>query len=166
MNERLKQFLAAENITQSQFADSINVARASVTHILSGRNKPGYDFISNTMARYPELNIEWLLNGKGKMYNKIAPTQNIEPRDNDLFGGVGASNDYDLKKTESMPFFPSVSEPEENIGTLPHTEVEKIQFSEGIEQAGESEKVPQPIVHQRKAVKIIIFFDDGTFQEF
>ena len=68
MNSRLKQFLAAENISQSQFADAIKVVRASVSHVLSGRNKPGYDFITAIMAAYPLLNIEWLMLGKGKMY--------------------------------------------------------------------------------------------------
>lgn len=68
MNKRLQQFLGAENISQSQFADSINVARASVSHILSGRNKPGYDFLESMARRYPSLNLEWLITGKGKMY--------------------------------------------------------------------------------------------------
>ena len=45
MNTRLQQFLSAENISQSQFADTIGVARASVSHILAGRNKPGFDFL-------------------------------------------------------------------------------------------------------------------------
>ncbi|MCR5709058.1 MAG: helix-turn-helix domain-containing protein, partial [Bacteroidales bacterium] len=45
MNERLIKFLSAENITQSQLADTLGVARASISHILSGRNKPGFDFL-------------------------------------------------------------------------------------------------------------------------
>lgn len=68
MKDRLLQFLSAENITQSEFADSIGVARASISHIISGRNKPGFDFIESTMKHYPALNIEWLINGTGKMY--------------------------------------------------------------------------------------------------
>ena len=68
MNNRLKQFLAAENITQSQFADKIEVVRASVSHVLSGRNNPSYEFIKAIIANYPTLNIEWLMFGKGKMY--------------------------------------------------------------------------------------------------
>lgn len=68
MKDRLLQFLSAENISQAQFADSIGVARASISHIIAGRNKPGFDFIENTMKRYPALNIEWLINGTGKMY--------------------------------------------------------------------------------------------------
>lgn len=68
MKNRLEEFLSAENISQSQFADSIGVARASISHILAGRNKPGYDFIENTMKRYPALNMEWLITGRGRMY--------------------------------------------------------------------------------------------------
>lgn len=68
MINRLLQFLGAENISQSQFADTIGVARASVSHILSGRNKPGYDFIEGIMLHYPALNMEWLITGRGRMY--------------------------------------------------------------------------------------------------
>ena len=75
MNKRLLQFLGAENITQSQLADTLNVARAGISHILSGRNKPGYDFIESLMLHYPDLNIEWLITGKGRMY-KDTPSEN------------------------------------------------------------------------------------------
>ena len=68
MNSRLKQFLAAENISQSQFADTIGVARASISHILSGRNRPGYDFFASVAQHYPTLNLSWLITGKGRMY--------------------------------------------------------------------------------------------------
>ena len=78
MNTRLKQFLAAENISQSQFADTIRVVRASVSHVLSGRNNPSYEFIRAIMVAYPNLNIEWLLVGKGKMFKEA--TQAAAPR--------------------------------------------------------------------------------------
>ena len=67
MNKRLLLFLQAENITQAQFADTLNVARGSVSHILSGRNKPGYEFLESLALHYPALNIDWLLTGKGSM---------------------------------------------------------------------------------------------------
>ena len=75
MNQRIQQFLAAENISQSQFADTIDVARATVSHIIAGRNKPGFDFIESVSRHYPSLSIEWLITGKGKMYK----TQNYRP---------------------------------------------------------------------------------------
>ena len=68
MNKRLLQFLSAENISQTQFADTIHVARASVSHILAGRNKPGFDFLERMLRHYPNLNPEWLMTGNGRMY--------------------------------------------------------------------------------------------------
>lgn len=68
MNRRLLQFLQAESISQAQFADTLEVARGSVSHILSGRNKPGYDFLESLLLHYPHLNLDWLLTGKGRMY--------------------------------------------------------------------------------------------------
>lgn len=68
MNKRLEQFLGAENITQSQFADTLGVAKASVSHILAGRNKPGFEFIESLARKYPNLNLEWLISGRGRMY--------------------------------------------------------------------------------------------------
>ena len=68
MNKRLQQFLSAENISQSQFAEIIGVAKASVSHIVAGRNKPGFDFIESMARHFPKLNLEWLVSGKGRMY--------------------------------------------------------------------------------------------------
>ena len=68
MNKRLLQFLGAENITQSQLAEVLGVANATVSNILSGRNRPGFDFIESLLLHYPALNISWLITGKGKMY--------------------------------------------------------------------------------------------------
>lgn len=76
MKNRLQQFLESEGLSQAQFADSINVARAGISHIMSGRNNPSYEFIVNTIRRYPDLNIEWLLTGNGTMYGKSARVEN------------------------------------------------------------------------------------------
>ena len=94
MNERLKQFLAAENISQAAFADKIDVARANVSHILSGRNRPGYDFFASLIRNYPSLNIEWLITGKGRMYK--TSTQEAASA-SDLFSFPAAQE----KKTET-----------------------------------------------------------------
>ena len=83
MNKRLLQFLQAENISQAQLADTLSVARGSVSHILSGRNRPGFDFIESLLLHYPSLNLDWLITGKGRMYREEAedsPQINIPSR--------------------------------------------------------------------------------------
>lgn len=76
MNRRLLLFLQAMNITQSQFADTLSVARGSVSHILSGRNKPGYEFLESLALHYPSLNMDWLFTGKGSMYKDAQEAEN------------------------------------------------------------------------------------------
>ena len=70
MDTRLQQFLDAENISQSQLADTLGVARAGISHILSGRNKPGFDFLEAMAVHFPQISLDWLLTGKGKMYKE------------------------------------------------------------------------------------------------
>ena len=70
MNQRLQQFLDAENISPSVFADNMEITRASVSHLLSGRNRPGFDFLERMASRYPDLSLEWLITGRGRMYKE------------------------------------------------------------------------------------------------
>lgn len=85
MNRRLQQFLSAENISQSQLADTIGVARASISHILAGRNKPGFEFIERMARHYPELSLEWLVTGRGKMYVPASGRNRPTEEDGTLF---------------------------------------------------------------------------------
>ena len=155
MNTRLKQFLAAENISQSHFADTIRVVRASVSHVLSGRNNPSYEFIRAIMLAYPDLNMEWLLLGKGKMYKEVSPAP-------------------ECKASEPAPARQDLlfadEEIEDTILTLPESPIrmpvsdytDSIKISSDINTSKETAQIP---VKQRKVSKIIVMFDDGTYQE-
>ena len=52
-------------LTASLFADKVGVQRSSISHILSGRNKPSLDFILKVTSVFNDVDIHWLLNGKG-----------------------------------------------------------------------------------------------------
>ena len=136
MNTRFEQFLAAENISQSQFADTIKVARASVSHILAGRNKPGWDFLYSMSKHYPNLNIEWLLNGTGKMYKSMnvpapEPDRQVTPRESEI-------------RPESVRAL---------ADTLPT-------------KGNDSPPEPMQVIdNKRKIAKIVVFYDDNTFIE-
>ena len=70
MKDRLTQFLQLEQLSPARFADILGVQRSGVSHILSGRNKPGFDLIEKILTKFPEINAEWLITGKGKMYKE------------------------------------------------------------------------------------------------
>lgn len=157
MNTRLKQFLAAENISQSHFADTIKVVRASVSHVLSGRNNPSYEFIRAIMLAYPHLNMEWLLLGKGKMYKEAAPASGLPtpepiPTMSDLLFG-----EFDVENNE-----PEISAQESLIAAPANKPSPSADFPNNINTSSENTQV---VVKQRKVSKIIIMFDDGSYQE-
>ena len=59
--------LETRQLTPTQFADAIGIARPIVSHILSGRNKPSLDVVQRILAAMPDLSMPWLLNGTGPM---------------------------------------------------------------------------------------------------
>ncbi|MDM9631816.1 helix-turn-helix transcriptional regulator [Robiginitalea aurantiaca] len=63
--QRLEQILTYYELSASAFADAIGVQRSSISHLLSGRNKPSLDFVLKVVRAYPDVNLYWLLNGKG-----------------------------------------------------------------------------------------------------
>lgn len=67
MVERIRTLLETRQLTPTQFADSIGIARPIVSHILSGRNKPSLEVVQRILAAMPDLSMPWLLNGTGPM---------------------------------------------------------------------------------------------------
>lgn len=74
--KRLTQILETYNLSASAFAEKIGVGRSSISHILSGRNKPSLDFVMKIIHEFPEVDLYWLLEGKGS----LSPTP-ILPKD-------------------------------------------------------------------------------------
>jgi transcriptional regulator with XRE-family HTH domain len=66
MVERIIEILKSKNLSPAQFADLIGVQRSSISHLISGRNKPSLEFVQKILKTFPEIDIEWLLSGKGQ----------------------------------------------------------------------------------------------------
>lgn len=63
--KRLEIILDYYSLNASSFADKIGVQRSSLSHLLSGRNKPSLDFILKISTIFPDVDLYWILNGKG-----------------------------------------------------------------------------------------------------
>jgi len=137
MKERIEEFLKRENKTYIQFAQEIGVQPSSISHILSGRNKPSLDFVIKMLSRYKYISPSWLLFGKGEMYNDQIPT---------LF-------DNGIKKEEL-----SENEPQELSMTKNASREETNNIKESVISLKKNVKKP--------ARRIIIFYDDNTFDEY
>ncbi len=140
MKERILAFLKAENKSSSQFAEDIGVQPSGISHILSGRNKPSLDFVIKMLEKYPFISTQWLLFGKGSMYN--------EPSLASLF------EDHDAGITQKVKEKPAKPE-------------EKVQKTAG-SISGIDDSVIETDTDKRKSGinKIIWFYDDNSFEEF
>ncbi|APZ47301.1 transcriptional regulator [Polaribacter reichenbachii] len=87
---RIKKIMDYHQLSASLFADKIGVQRSSISHILSGRNKPSLDFILKITTEFNDVDIDWLLKGEGSFPKKTAkkevtstPTLFSNPSTND-----------------------------------------------------------------------------------
>ena len=67
LNSRVQKIINYSELSSSEFADEIGVQRSNISHVLSGRNKPSLDFLMKIKDRFPEIQWEWLIEGKGTM---------------------------------------------------------------------------------------------------
>ena len=76
--DRFKYLMKLNNLTASSFADEIGVQRSSMSHILSGRNKPSLEFIQKVISRYPKVNADWLISGVTSTEKMEVPNNKIK----------------------------------------------------------------------------------------
>ncbi|WP_075340924.1 helix-turn-helix transcriptional regulator [Tenacibaculum agarivorans] len=133
MIDRLKIILDHYNLTSSNFAEKIDVPRSSISHLLSGRNKPSLDFIIKVDKTFEEVDLDWLLYGEGS-FPKNSDTKDSPPS---LFS-------QRIVKSSSK---------EESILTKDVEKPEKKNDNSLIE-------------NKKLLVKVILLYNDGTFDEF
>ena len=80
MQERFKQLLEEKNLTATRFAAMIKVNASAMSHILNGRSKPGFDVLDKIAQAFPDVNLNWLISGKGSLYNNriSTPAKEVE----------------------------------------------------------------------------------------
>jgi len=79
---RITQILKHYELSASAFADSIQVQRSSISHLLKGRNKPSLEFVTKLVHAYPEVNLYWLLYGEGAfpISTSTQVSENMKPK--------------------------------------------------------------------------------------
>lgn len=73
--KRLQIVMDYYGLTSSALADSIDFNRSSISHLLSGRNKPSLEFVMKILDKFPEVKLYWLLNGKGNFPETESPIE-------------------------------------------------------------------------------------------
>ena len=119
MREKLLDLMKNEGLKPSQLAELLEINPAGISHILAGRNKPGFDLLQKILRRFPRINPDWLLLDSDKMYRDSEPEQSapaaaVESSISDgLFGRpgirrstrrIGAGFDNVRKSGATAPF--------------------------------------------------------------
>ena len=70
MLERIKIWMKKVNISQTNLAENIGVNKATISHIMSGRNKPSIDFFIKLKEYYTDLDLNWIISGQKTSYSR------------------------------------------------------------------------------------------------
>ncbi len=162
IKERIQKIIDIEDISSSKFAEKINVQRATISHVLNGRNMPSLDVVTKILLTFDTLNSDWLLFGKGAMYKKAkqVPATLFDDEATNLDTKDKTETSIELEKPEAPP-------EEQNEDTEKTELVEEDIKSEikNIPNISSSENMPQP-KPMVEAEKIILLNSDRTFTEY
>ena len=98
INDRIRLILKANNLTSSEFADTIGVKRSNLSHVLSGRNKPGLEFLAKIIESFPNVNASWLLTGTQREGEFQEEVKNVKPAKADTVSKGASVTDSEIEK--------------------------------------------------------------------
>lgn len=145
--KRLEIILDYYSLNASSFADKIGVQRSSLSHLLSGRNKPSLDFILKISAIFPDVDLYWILNGKGTF-----PKSELNSELNIASPTPIFSNPIAATKIETPPdlFSEKISNSKNRIEENFSNNFANMPISSNQKKGGEIDR-------------IVIFYKNGTF---
>lgn len=152
------------NLNSAQFAEEVGIKNSTLSHILNDRNKPSLDVLKKILGRFPKINPEWLILDIGKMFRPIINSQ--EPS---LF------DDIELNDNKSDIYVENIVENNipKNVSNILNTKVTESSIEpeiknepENVTKIIEQVFVPKIEYKNKNVSRIIIYYDDNTFEEF
>lgn len=158
---RLEFLLNNFDHTASSFADKIGVQRSSLSHLLSGRNKPSLDFILKINDAFPELSLEWLLKGTGNYLDKDNTTTITKIIQTPASPPISSTYSNDLFSNDEVVEKPKIATKE-----IEHFEQETNTVIK--EEKEQEDPFPNFAFGSNKGdiEQVVIFYKDGTFSQF
>ncbi len=151
MQDRLNKLLISEKLNPSKFAELIGVQRSSISHMLSGRNKPSFDVIQLILRKFSSINPEWLIMGTGEMYKKSIQTN--------LFDQANV-----FSEKPSNEFNKYAENENKSISNSKKTVLEN-KSDQSIAESTQT-LLPEKAINDKKVDRVVIFYSDKTFTEY
>ena len=89
---RIKKIISDNNLSNSEFADKIDIPKSSVTHLLSERNNPSLDIIIKISENFDDISTDYLIFGYES--DKELPSEAL----NNLFDDLNKETSKDSVK--------------------------------------------------------------------
>lgn len=162
IKDRIIHLMKTKNLNATQLAEALNIQRSGISHILSGRNKPGTDFIIKLKESYPEFSLDWLLLGKGPA--TISPPNQQKAEVSASSGALQPSLfDFAEDNTKQDGKAPMKAQPD--MATPPEFGALKDSKTDGgiIPESTLKENPPVDKGDTKKLVKLILVYNDNTF---
>jgi len=149
---RIKKIMEIEGLNGSQFANEVGIPASTISHIFTGRNNLSSMVAQKILRRFRTISPEWLISGIGTMHR-----QEMNSQQPDLFAFESENTSKSVvSQLESQPIF----EQEKTINER------KAEFFQQPTQQLPINLVPVAEKPPRKIKRIIVYFDDNSFQEF
>ncbi len=79
MQDRFKLILEEKGLTAQKIAKLIGIDASAVSHLLNGRRRPGFEVLDKIGQAFPDINLNWLITGKGEIHNTDQPLNIPKP---------------------------------------------------------------------------------------
>ena len=171
--ERIELLMKCYDLSPSQFADKTGIQRASVSHILSGRNKPSLEVMLKVYDAFPGVDMKWLMTGVGEVPVRQTVQDTVAPSSDTLFSGAGVTP---VSSSQEGGLFASVEpvvqpareesrQQQRRVATQQQPVREKPAL-EARPKRSQSSRIVQmmPLQSDRKIKEIRIYYSDGTYE--
>lgn len=147
MKDRISALMKSMGMSQKNFAAEICISEGSLSSIFSGRTKPTLNIVNNIHERFPEVNMGWLMDGKGEMFvSAPSSVQQMESGE----GAVSAHSPQSSGIPIQLGFMEQLAGGQQ---VPPQTSY----------LATDAKNLDKPM---RRIAEIRVFYDDGTFETF
>lgn len=134
-SKRLEKIMDFYEVNAAALAETIDFNRSTISHLLSGRNKPSLEFVMKILQKFPEVDMDWLVSGKGNFPSTPSQLSQLSQPIKVIEKSVPKK--IEERKPETMNLF----------SNLPETS-QKSESKEG---------------QNKEIERIVIFYKDGTF---
>lgn len=151
MKDRIRQLMLAQHMNQQSFAEVLDISPASLSSIFNDRTKPTLNHIDAIKSKFPSINLDWLMYGKGSMF--LDGDSHGELKNSNVTTQLQPTLDFD--DTSSIDTHPSTKQ----VASVPPMSTNPASSSQQINLNFLDKK-------ERKITEIRIFYDDQTWETF